>query len=30
VKSVFGNQRPEVIRGCRNLRKDDFRSIVCK
>ena len=28
VKRVFGNERPEVIIGCRKLGKDDFLSIV--
>ena len=30
VRRVFGNERPEVITGCRKLREDDFRSIVYK
>ena len=28
VRRVFGNERPEVIRGCRKLPKDEFRRIV--
>jgi len=30
VRRVFGNERPEVIRDCRKLRKDEFPPIVYK
>jgi len=30
VSRVFGNERPEVIRGCQKLRKDELRPVLYK